>query len=181
VPASAPSDPASAPRQGEPIRADLAELLAGLKFDAQGLVTAVIQDHADATVLMVGWMDAEAVRRTLTTGRTWFWSRSRREYWQKGETSGHRQYVRSVHADCDRDALLVRVEQVGGACHTGARSCFEEALPAVTGSSVAGAATGSSVAGAATGSSADGAATGSEAFGSPAAARAGAVGGETRP
>jgi phosphoribosyl-AMP cyclohydrolase len=172
VPASVPSDPASAPQPGEPARADLAELVAGLKFDPQGLVTAVIQDHADATVLMVGWMDAEAVRRTLTTGRTWFWSRSRREYWQKGETSGHRQYVRSVHADCDRDTLLVRVEQIGGACHTGARSCFEEALPAVTGSSADGAATGSS---------ADGAATGSEAFGSPAAARAGAVGGETRP
>jgi phosphoribosyl-AMP cyclohydrolase len=109
--------------------ADLAELVAGLKFDAQGLLTAVIQDHADATVLMVGWMDAEAVRRTLSSGRTWFWSRSRREYWQKGETSGHRQYVRSVHADCDRDTLLVRVEQVGGACHTGARSCFERELP----------------------------------------------------
>jgi phosphoribosyl-AMP cyclohydrolase len=118
----------------------VAELISGLKFDAQGLLTAVIQDHADATVLMVGWMDAEAVRRTLTTGRTWFWSRSRREYWQKGETSGHRQYVRSVHADCDRDTLLVRVEQIGGACHTGSRSCFEEALPAVTGSSADGAA-----------------------------------------
>jgi phosphoribosyl-AMP cyclohydrolase len=115
--------------------AELAEVVGGLKFDAQGLVTAVIQDHADATVLMVGWMDAEAVRRTLTTGRTWFWSRSRREYWQKGETSGHRQYVRSVHADCDRDTLLVRVEQIGGACHTGARSCFDEVLPAVIGSS----------------------------------------------
>jgi phosphoribosyl-AMP cyclohydrolase len=132
VAASVPSEPLDAAPPGPD---DLAELVAGLKFDAQGLVTAVIQDHADATVLMVGWMDAEAVRRTLTTGRTWFWSRSRREYWQKGETSGHRQYVRSVHADCDRDTLLVRVEQVGGACHTGARSCFEEALPAVTAAS----------------------------------------------
>ena len=130
--ASVPSEPVNAAQPG---RDDLSELVAGLKFDAQGLVTAVIQDHADASVLMVGWMDAEAVRRTLTTGRTWFWSRSRREYWQKGETSGHRQYVRSVHADCDRDALLVRVEQIGGACHTGARSCFEEALPAVAASS----------------------------------------------
>jgi phosphoribosyl-AMP cyclohydrolase len=145
VPASVPSDPAGVPRSGAPVGADLAELVAGLKFDAQGLVTAVVQDHADATVLMVGWMDAEAVRRTLITGRTWFWSRSRHEYWQKGETSGHRQYVRSVHADCDRDTLLVRVEQVGGACHTGARSCFEEALPAVTASSAgASAAVGSS-------------------------------------
>ena len=137
MPVFALSDLASVPRQGEPIRADLAELLAGLKFDAQGLVTAVIQDHADATVLMVGWMDAEAVRRTLTTGRTWFWSRSRREHWLKGETSGHRQYVRSVHADCDRDTLLVRVEQIGGACHTGTRSCFEAPLPAVQGSPAA--------------------------------------------
>lgn len=138
MPASAPSEPAGPPQPGEAVQADVAdvaELVAGLKFDAQGLVTAVIQDHADATVLMVGWMDAEAVRRTLTTGRTWFWSRSRREYWQKGETSGHRQYVRSVRADCDRDTLLVRVEQIGGACHTGARSCFEEALPAVIASS----------------------------------------------
>jgi phosphoribosyl-AMP cyclohydrolase len=132
VAASVPSEPVNA---AQPDSDDLAGLVAGLKFDAQGLVTAVIQDHADATVLMVGWMDAEAVRRTLTTGRTWFWSRSRREYWQKGETSGHRQYVRSVYADCDRDTLLVRVEQIGGACHTGARSCFEEALPAVTASS----------------------------------------------
>jgi phosphoribosyl-AMP cyclohydrolase len=161
VPASVPSDPASAPRAAEPAGADLAELVASLKFDAQGLVAAVIQDHADATVLMVGWMDTEAVRRTLTTGRTWFWSRSRGEYWQKGETSGHRQYVRSVHADCDRDTLLVRVEQIGGACHTGARSCFEEVLPAVTGSS------------------ADGAALGSTASGP--VARAGAAGGQAGP
>ena len=133
MPDPAPTEP-TAPRAADPARAELAELVDGLKFDAQGLVTAVIQDHADATVLMVGWMDAEAVRRTLTTGRTWFWSRSRRQYWQKGETSGHRQYVRSVHADCDRDTLLVRVEQVGAACHTGARSCFQESLPAVPGS-----------------------------------------------
>jgi phosphoribosyl-AMP cyclohydrolase len=133
-----PPEPTGGAQAEEPAGlapAELAELVGGLKFDAQGLVTAVIQDHADATVLMVGWMDAEAVRRTLTTGRTWFWSRSRREYWQKGETSGHRQYVRSVHADCDRDTLLVRVEQIGGACHTGAHSCFDEVLPAVIGSS----------------------------------------------
>jgi phosphoribosyl-AMP cyclohydrolase len=137
VPDPVPSEPTGGSRSAAPgglAPAELAELVGGLKFDAQGLVTAVIQDHADATVLMVGWMDAEAVRRTLTTGRTWFWSRSRREYWQKGETSGHRQYVRSVHADCDRDTLLVRVEQIGAACHTGARSCFNEVLPAVIGS-----------------------------------------------
>ncbi len=147
-----PPEPTGGAQAEEPAGlapAELAEFVGGLKFDAQGLVTAVIQDHADATVLMVGWMDAEAVRRTLTTGRTWFWSRSRREYWQKGETSGHRQYVRSVHADCDRDTLLVRVEQIGGACHTGARSCFDEVLPAVIGSSraAAGHAAGSGEAG----------------------------------
>jgi len=109
---------------------DLPDVISGLRFDAQGLVPAVVQDDADGTVLMVAWMDAEAVRRTLATGRTWFWSRSRREHWQKGETSGHRQYVRSVAADCDRDTLLVRVEQVGAACHTGTRSCFSTPLPA---------------------------------------------------
>lgn len=73
---------------------------------------------------MVGWMDEEAVRRTLTEGRVTFWSRSRRAYWRKGDTSGHAQYVRSVAIDCDRDTLLVQVDQVGAACHTGARSCF---------------------------------------------------------
>ena len=107
----------------------VAVAVAGLTFDAQGLLPAVIQDDLDATVLMVGWMDAEAVRRTLETGRTWFWSRSRRAYWQKGETSGHTQQVRSVTADCDRDTLLVRVVQTGPACHTGARSCFAAPLP----------------------------------------------------
>ncbi len=137
MPDPAPTEPTALPQAEGRAGAELAELVAGLKFDAQGLVTAVIQDHADATVLMVGWMDAEAVRRTLTTGRTWFWSRSRREHWLKGETSGHRQYVRSVHADCDRDTLLVRVEQIGGACHTGTRSCFEAPLPAVQGSPAA--------------------------------------------
>ena len=104
-----------------------------LRFDAQGLIPAVVQDDRDQTVLMVGWMDAEAVRRTLTTGRTWFWSRSRQAYWCKGETSGHVQHVRSVAADCDGDTLLVRVEQVGPACHTGTRSCFATDLGAVPG------------------------------------------------
>ena len=107
---------------------NLDEAVAGLKFDAAGLLPAVVQDDADGTVLMVAWMDAEAVRRTLATGRTWFWSRSRRQYWQKGETSGHVQHVRSVTADCDADTLLVRVEQVGPACHTGTRSCFAHHL-----------------------------------------------------
>jgi phosphoribosyl-AMP cyclohydrolase len=133
VPDPLPTEPTAPRRAAPPADADLAALAAGLKYDAQGLVTAVIQDHDDATVLMVGWMDAEAVRRTLASGRTWFWSRSRGEYWQKGESSGHRQYVRSVHADCDRDTLLVRVQQVGAACHTGARSCFEQELPASRG------------------------------------------------
>jgi phosphoribosyl-AMP cyclohydrolase len=104
------------------------DAVAGLTFDAAGLLPAVVQDDPDGAVLMVAWMDAEAVRRTLTTGRTWFWSRSRRRYWQKGETSGNVQHVRSVTADCDGDSLLVRVEQVGVACHTGSRSCFSDTL-----------------------------------------------------
>ena len=103
--------------------------IASLRFGADGLLPAVVQDDRDGTVLMVAWMDAEAVRRTLTTGYTWFWSRSRREYWQKGATSGHVQHVRSVRTDCDRDTLVVRVEQVGAACHTGTRSCFTATLP----------------------------------------------------
>ena len=84
---------------------------------------------------MVGWMDDEALRRTLTSGRVTFWSRSRNEYWRKGDTSGHAQYVQSVAIDCDGDALLVRVDQVGAACHTGARTCFDAGgpLPAVVG------------------------------------------------
>jgi phosphoribosyl-AMP cyclohydrolase len=121
-------------------------LVNGLRFDDNGLIPAVVQDHRDATVLMVAWMDAEAVRRTLTTGRTWFWSRSRQDYWCKGESSGHRQYVRSVHTDCDADTLLVRVEQIGAACHNGTRSCFTFELPAVAGSAAA--ATGQGAAGA---------------------------------
>lgn len=116
------------------------DAVAGLTFDAAGLLPAVVQDDTDGAVLMVAWMDAEAVRRTLTTGRTWFWSRSRRRYWQKGETSGHVQQVRSVTADCDGDTLLVRVHQTGPACHTGTRSCFSESLvPSQAGHEPAGA------------------------------------------
>ena len=90
-----------------------------------GLVAAIVQDATDGTVLTVAYMDAEALRRTLDSGRSWFYSRSRQEYWQKGETSGDRQYVREVRMDCDGDALLVLVDQHGkGACHTGERSCF---------------------------------------------------------
>lgn len=82
---------------------------------------------------MVGWMDDEALRRTLTGGRVVFWSRSRQQYWRKGDTSGHAQYVRSVALDCDGDALLVGVDQVGSACHTGQRSCFFTSLPVTLG------------------------------------------------
>lgn len=104
-------------------------IAARLKRDAAGLVCAVVQDHASRQVLMVGWMDDEALRRTLSTGRVTFWSRSRSEYWRKGDTSGHVQWVKGVHLDCDGDALLVEVEQVGAACHTGTRSCFEAGGP----------------------------------------------------
>lgn len=96
-----------------------------LKRDPNGLVAAIIQDDENDQVLMLGWMDDEALARTLAEGRVTFWSRSRQEYWRKGDTSGHLQRVRSVALDCDGDALLVRVEQVGAACHTGTRSCFE--------------------------------------------------------
>lgn len=106
----------------------------GLVFGEGGLLPAIIQDDASGEVLMLAWMDAEAVTRTLTTGRVTFWSRSRQEYWRKGDTSGHRQYVRSVATDCDEDTLLVRVAQVGAACHTGTRSCFTgRELPSVEG------------------------------------------------
>ncbi len=96
-----------------------------LKRDAAGLVPAVVQQHDTLEVLMVGWMDDEALHRTLTTGRTTFWSRSRREYWVKGETSGHRQWVKDVRLDCDGDTVLVLVDQEGPACHTGSRTCFD--------------------------------------------------------
>lgn len=100
------------------------ELLTTLTFDAQGLIPAVIQDDANGDVLMVAYMNREALEKTLRSGLTHFYSRSRRRIWQKGETSGHIQRVRSVHLDCDADALLLRVEQVVAACHTGNRSCF---------------------------------------------------------
>ena len=100
-------------------------IAARLKRDRAGLVCAVVQADDTDEVLMVGWMDDEALHRTLTSGRVTFWSRSREAYWRKGDTSGHVQHVRSVHLDCDGDAVLVRVEQVGAACHTGTRTCFE--------------------------------------------------------
>ncbi|MEE1617556.1 phosphoribosyl-AMP cyclohydrolase [Brachybacterium sp. J153] len=102
-----------------------AELAARLKRDDAGLITAVVQDASTEQVLMVGWMDDEALHRTLTTGRATYWSRSRGEYWRKGDTSGHVQWVRSVALDCDGDTLLVRVDQVGAACHRGTTTCFD--------------------------------------------------------
>ena len=100
------------------------EILDQLKTDLDGLIPAIIQDDENKEVLMVGYMNREAVRRTLESGRVCFWSRSRQEYWIKGETSGHTQTVQTVAFDCDADALLIKVEQKGGACHTGYRSCF---------------------------------------------------------
>ena len=93
--------------------------------DAAGLVAAVVQQYDTGEVLMVGWMNDAALHATLTTGRTTFWSRSRQEFWVKGETSGHRQWVREVRMDCDGDTLLVVVDQTGAACHTGDRTCFD--------------------------------------------------------
>ena len=104
-----------------------------LRRDPAGLVAAVVQQHDTGEVLMVAWMDDEALHRTLTTGRATYWSRSRGEYWVKGETSGHRQWVRDVSLDCDGDALLLQVDQEGPACHTGERSCFHRPLRAVAG------------------------------------------------
>jgi phosphoribosyl-AMP cyclohydrolase len=100
-------------------------IAARLSRDADGLVAAVVQQHDTGEVLMLAWMDDEALHRTLTTGRATFWSRSRKETWVKGETSGHRQWVREVRLDCDGDAVLVSVEQEGPACHTGTRTCFD--------------------------------------------------------
>lgn len=95
-----------------------------LKYDANGLIPAVVQQHDTGEVLMVAWMNAESVRRTIETGTTWFWSRSRGEFWNKGATSGNTQRVIEVRADCDADTILVLVDSPGPACHTGARTCF---------------------------------------------------------
>lgn len=101
------------------------ERVARVTFTPDGLVAAIIQQYDTGEVLMLGWMDAEALRRTLTSGRVTFWSRSRQEYWRKGDTSGHIQLVKGARLDCDGDAILVRVDQVGVACHTGTRTCFD--------------------------------------------------------
>ena len=116
-------DPVTAPSPAAPGSTALDPAVAArLKRDRDGLVPAVVQQHDTGEVLMLGWMDDEALHRTLTTGRSTFWSRSRGEYWVKGETSGHRQHVRSVRLDCDGDTLLVAVDQEGPACHTGDRT-----------------------------------------------------------
>jgi phosphoribosyl-AMP cyclohydrolase len=105
------------------------EQLASVLFNEDGLVPAIIQEEGTGEILMMAWMNEESLRKTLETGRTWFWSRSRQEYWCKGETSGDRQFVRSGSYDCDGDTLLFVVEQEGrGACHTGERSCFFRAF-----------------------------------------------------
>lgn len=100
-------------------------IAARLKRNADGLFPAIAQQHDTGEVLMLGWMDDEALRRTLVTGRCTYYSRSRQEYWAKGDTSGHVQLVKSVALDCDGDTVLVRVDQVGAACHTGDRTCFD--------------------------------------------------------
>lgn len=100
-------------------------IAARLKRDDAGLVPAVVQDASSGAVLMLGWMDDEALHRTLTTGRGTYWSRSRQEYWVKGETSGHTQAVRGVQLDCDGDTILLTVDQHGPACHTGDTTCFD--------------------------------------------------------
>ena len=101
------------------------DVLSRVTFDRDGLLPAIIQEESTKQVLMLGYMDAEALRRTLTEGRVTFWSRSRQEYWRKGDTSGNVQHVRAAALDCDGDTLLVTVHQVGPACHTGAHSCFD--------------------------------------------------------
>ena len=111
--------PVAAPIEATP------EQLAAVRYNDDGLVAAIVQDHATGEVLMMAWMNADTLAETLGSGRTVFWSRSRQERWRKGDTSGDRQWVRAAYYDCDGDALLFVVEQEGaGACHTGERSCF---------------------------------------------------------
>lgn len=99
-----------------------------LKYDAAGLIPAIIQDYKTGEVLMLAYMDKESLKRTLKLKKACFWSRSRKEYWVKGETSGHFQFIKEIYYDCDADALLIKVRQVGSACHTGNRSCFYRKL-----------------------------------------------------
>ena len=128
APVSTQPEPAAS---AGPLPAGLAD---ALKRDSAGLVAAIVQQFDTNEVLMLGWMDDEALHRTMTSGRVTFYSRSRQEYWRKGDTSGHVQWVKSLAMDCDGDALLVRVDQVGAACHTGTRTCFDgRELDAVVG------------------------------------------------
>lgn len=103
--------------------------LDAVRFDERGLVPAIVQDEDGGDVLMMAWMNRASLERTIEEGRTVFWSRSREELWRKGETSGHVQHVVEIRVDCDADVLLVRVHQLGAACHTGERSCFYRAPP----------------------------------------------------
>jgi len=104
---------------------DLDTRLAGVTWNDQGLVPVIVQQWDTREVLMMAWADEEALRRTLTTGRATYWSRSRRQYWRKGDTSGHVQHVRGARLDCDGDTVLLLVDQIGVACHTGTRTCFD--------------------------------------------------------
>jgi phosphoribosyl-AMP cyclohydrolase len=123
VPDLRPAGPAARPSALDPA------IAARLRRTPDGLVAAVVREHDSGEVLMVAWMDDEALHRTLTTGCATYWSRSRQEYWVKGATSGNHQHVQAVTLDCDGDAVLVSVSQVGAACHTGHRTCFFDELP----------------------------------------------------
>lgn len=106
------------------------DLLRHLRYDSDGLLPVIAQDRETGRVLMLAWMNAEAVRRTAASGRATYWSRRRQEFWVKGETSGHVQQVREIRVDCDCDAILLVVDQTGPACHTGASTCFDDGLAA---------------------------------------------------
>jgi phosphoribosyl-AMP cyclohydrolase len=133
TPSQAPTRPARN-LAGMPVATPIAvtsEQLAAVRYDADGLVAAIVQEHGTGAVLMMAWMNADSLRETLETGRTVFWSRRRAERWRKGDTSGDRQWVREAYYDCDGDTLLLVVDQEGGgACHTGARTCFHRAFGA---------------------------------------------------
>src|SRR6266851_3574742 len=107
-----------------PLRSSTMSFYEKLKFDGNGLIPAIIQDQANGRVLMMAWMNRASLEKTIETGKTHFWSRSRQKFWMKGETSGHTQAVKDIALDCDGDTLLIQVEQKGAACHEGYRSCF---------------------------------------------------------
>ncbi len=114
--------------QANQIQHSAKEALAELRFDQRGLIPAIAQDHRSGEVLMMAWMNADSIAETLQTGRVCYWSRSRGQYWRKGETSGNVQRLREMRIDCDGDTLLLLVEQQGPACHTGRRTCFFNAI-----------------------------------------------------